>query len=179
MATLFPADLTHVELSRIFRMPRCYAPEYVTAALHDLVAARDLALLVDVDALERSALARIDRVMQLAFGALANVNVTVFLAARYERERCGALQRAIPGSKYIVRSAPLAMPIVRSELPSHIPLVALSDDPPLFDLLGEKDRGLALGRPELVRPNIVALADMSVRATLWWLHEERARALAS
>jgi hypothetical protein len=179
MATIFPADLTHTELARIFRAPRCYAPDHVTAILHGVVAARDLALLVDVDALERSALARVDRVMQFAFAALSRVRVNVFFAARYERERSLVLQRAIPGARYVNRSAALALPVVRDTVAASGPMIMLSDDPPVFDALPAKDRGLALGRPELARANITALADTSVRATLWWLYEERARALAS
>jgi hypothetical protein len=179
MATIFPADLTHSELARIFRAPRCYAPDHVIALLQPIVDVRELALLIDVDALERSALARIDRVMQFAFTALSRVATKVFFAARYERERSLVLQRAIPDSRFASRSAALALPLIRENVASSCPLIVLSDDPPVFDALPPKDRGLALGRPELARANITALADTSVRATLWWLFEERARALAS
>jgi len=179
MATIFPADLTHSELSRIFRSPRSYAPNPVMVTLAGIVDSPALALLLDVDALERSALARIDRVMQLALSALAQLRVSVFLAARYERERAAALQRHIRDALYVVRPAPLAVTQVRSAVPVGTPILALSDDPPLFEMLAERDRGLALGRPELVRANVVSLADTSVRATLWWLYEERGRALAS
>jgi hypothetical protein len=167
------------ELARLFRSPRSYAPELVTKNLQSIVDSPELALLVDVDALERSALARIDRVMQLALSALARVRVSIFLAARYERERAAALQRHISETRFLVHAAPLALPLVRAEMPSGTPLIALSDDPPLFELLAERDRGLALGRPELARTNVISIADTAVRATLWWLHEERVRALAS
>jgi hypothetical protein len=179
MATILPADLGYRELARIFRAPRCYAPDHVVAVLASVVGTPRLALLVDIDSLERSALARVDRVMQLALTALARVGVGVFLAARYERERARALQLAIPHCRNVVRSAPLALPIVRAIAGHDVPLIALSNDPSLFDQLTERDRGLALGRPELARGNVTALADTSVRASLWWLHEERARALAS
>ena len=177
MATILPADLTHSELARIFRAPRCYAPDHVIAVLQPMIEMREVALLVDVDALERSALARVDRVMQFAFRALSQVGVTPFFAARYERERSLGLHHAIEGSRFVNRSAALALPLVRDSSSSAV--VAVSDDPPLFDALQAADRGLALGRPELARANITAIADTSVRATLWWLYEERARARAS
>ena len=179
MASILPTDVSGLELARIFRSPRCYAPDHVTAILHSVLQAPALALLVDVDSLERSALARVDRVMQIALAALSSVEVSVYLTARYERERSLVLQRSIPRSTCIVRAAPLAMPIIRATLAPDVPLIALSDDPAVFALLADRDRGLALGRPELSRGNVTALADVSVRATLWWLHEERARAIAS
>jgi hypothetical protein len=147
--------------------------------LGGILAERALGLLVDVDALERSALARVDRVMQIALSALARTGVTICLAARYERERALVLQRALVGSMFITRAAPLAIPLARATLPPETPLIVLSDDPPAFELLLERDRGLALGRPELVCANITIVGDASVRAALWWLYEERGRAIAS
>jgi hypothetical protein len=179
MATILPMSGSTFELARLFRVPRCYAPDHVVAVLRTVVEADDVALLIDVDALERSALARIDRVMQLAFAALSHAKVKVFFAARSERERAITLQRAIPDSRFVVRSAPLAIPVARDMLAASVPLIVISNDPAAFELLGERDRGLALGRPELSRINVTSLADTSVRASLWWLYEARARALAS
>lgn len=178
MATL-PAYVSTLELSRLFRRARCYAPDHVTAMLSGLLDARNLALLVDVDALERTTFARVDRVLQLVCTALARLDVSMYLAGPRERERALALQRALPRCTYIVRSAAMAIPFVRATLASHTPLIALSDSVTLFDLLTERDRGLAIGRPELARGNVTAVADTSVRATLWWLYEARARALSS
>lgn len=179
MATFLPAEFSQVELARIFRAPRCYAPDHVTAVLTSILDAPHIALLLDVDALERSALARVDRVMQIALAALSRVDVAIYLAARHERERALVLQRSIPRCTYVVRSAALALPVVRSTRAAETPLVAISDDPAVFGLITQRDRGLALGRPELARANVTSIADTSVRATLWWLHEERARAVAS
>ena len=163
----------------MFPRPGRYTPEAARAMLEALVGAPGLALLIDVDALERSALARVDRVMQLALAALGTARTAIMLAARYERDRAATLQRSIPGARFLVRPAATAVPQIDAATPADTPVIALSDDPAVFDLLAPADRGLALGRPELARPTIASIGDASVRATVWWLYERRARAIAS
>jgi hypothetical protein len=147
-----------------FRHARCYAPEPVMTLLADVVAVPGLALVLDVDTLERSALAKFDRVMSLALGALRRAGVDVILTARYECARAAFIEHAVPGSRRINVS--------ERALPAST-IVAISDDPVLFAALTDVDRGIALGRPELARPNVVAAGDASVRATLWWMLEAR------
>jgi len=62
--------------------------------LRDVAGAPQLALVLDIDALERSARARVDRVMLLALAALGRARVELVLAARTEHERALLLQRA-------------------------------------------------------------------------------------
>jgi hypothetical protein len=178
MATLgsWSYSLDRIVHARAFRHARCYAPEPVLAALHDVVAARELVLLVDVDTLERSALARVDRVMLLALGSLACAGVHVMLVARDERERAMRFAHAITGSRLVDPIG--AISHARADWPAAS-IVAISDAPELLRALGANDRGLALGRPELTSANIAAAGDASVRATLWWLVEERMRTSAA
>lgn len=142
------------------------------AVTQGIAGARDLTLVLDVDALERSALAKIDRVMLLALDALSCAGVRVVLAARDERERAVRLQRRLRGSTYV---DPRALSF--AGLPA--PLLVVSDDPALLAMLEPDDRGIALGRPELASRQIAPAGDTSVRATLWWLLDERTRATAS
>jgi hypothetical protein len=58
-------------------------------------------------------------------------------------------------------------------------VILLSDDPQLFAALAPEDRGLALGRPELTSVNVCSISDVTVRALLGWLVEQRLRARAS
>jgi hypothetical protein len=128
-----------------------------------------LSLVVDVDALERSALARVDQVMVLALQALSWARVQVVLVADYEQGRAARLQLAIAG--WCCRKQEVV-----SELQQPTRVIAISDDPDLLASLRETDAGIALGRPELVRANIAVAGETAIRATLWWLLEERIRA---
>lgn len=176
MATL-PSDRTRLELAPE-RNARSCAPHLVATLLESVLAEWDLALVLDVDALERSAFARIDRIMQFSLVALSRTRVTIYLAARDERQRALIVQRSIPGARFMTRSASQSIPVIRASA-GDSSLLAISDDPEVFATLRARDRGLALGRPELSRGNVKALADSAVRATLWWLYEARAQALAS
>lgn len=147
-----------------------FAPASVTNVLGPMSGEPRLALLVDVDALERSALARVDRVMLLALGALADAGVQIYLLARYERQRATLLQAGITGARC---AHPAAVPDL------DMPRIAITDDPTVLASLGELDRGVALGRPELACRTIASAGDSAVRALLWWLLEERTRALAA
>lgn len=164
-------------LSRVFRHAHYYAPESVMDALDDVICASDVSLLVDVDMLERSAFARVDGVMMLALDALAHAGVRVVLVTRAQRERVALLQQRILGARC---AAPDDDPItnVRAERPAGL-VIVLSDSVQLLAGLASRDRGVVLGRPELVRANVVSTGDTAVRATLWWMLEERRRGLAA
>ena len=138
-----------------FRHARCYAPAQVIERLTDLVRVRSLALVIDVDAFEQSALARIDRVTQLALTALANEGVSVVFTATREIDRALRLYKSVLRSQFIPDAAR-----ARTQLPEESAIV-ISDNPALFADLRESDRGIAL--------------DRTVRATLWWLLDERLR----
>jgi hypothetical protein len=143
--------------------------------LRDIAGIPDLALVIDVDALEHSARAQIDRVMVLALDALSHAGVRVVFAAQRERLRAMRLRSTVPGATYIDMTY-AALCGVRGQ---SSPLIVISDDPALFELIAPGDRGMALGRPELARDNIAAAGDTAVRATLWWLLDERSRAMAA
>jgi hypothetical protein len=169
-----PSRPSNPALPPFTRLARCYAPDRVTAILVDAATSPELALIVDVDTLERSALARVDRVMMLALDALAQTGVHVILAARTELERATLLQSSITAAT--VLGEDLALPHVRSAHP-NVPAIVVSESPAWMERLGVNDRGIALGRPELVRANVASAGDTEIRATLWWLlaHRERAK----
>jgi hypothetical protein len=140
---------------------RFYAPSQVTRQLRSLACAPALALVVDVDALERSVMARVERVMALALDALAKTNVQVVLVAREHQERARQLHRVVQGARYVEHDDVVGH--VRGELP-NVPVIVISDAPRLLENLGESDRAIPL-----------CDADLGVRATLWWLVDARAR----
>ncbi|HEX5059067.1 MAG TPA: hypothetical protein VFV99_06890 [Kofleriaceae bacterium] len=180
MTTIESIPYTYERLvqARAFRNARCYAPDAVTTLLRGAMSAPDVALIVDVDTLERSALAKIDQVMLLALDALAHAGVHVVLVARYERDRAAMLQARIRGAWCFDPSDGSVIHRLRQWRASAHTIV-VTDDLALLAELGSADHGLALGRPELVRENIAALGDTSVRATLWWLLEQRRHGVAA
>jgi hypothetical protein len=156
---------------------RLYASAYVMELLDDLSRKPRVAVFVDVDALERSALARIDRVMVLALNGLCQVNVQVVLVARGEHQRAARLQREIFQSWWLKHSMPQrVLAQVRDRLPG-VPLLAISDDPLLLAQLSKDDRGIGLGA-NITRgsSNIAVSSDLNVRAALWWLVDIRSKA---
>jgi hypothetical protein len=161
--------------ARAFRNAHCYAPESVMTVLGGFVALRDLVLIVDVDTLARSALARIDRVMMLALDALAHASVHVVLAARYENERAELVRQGIRGARAINLDDST---LTRLREIGLVRVIVLSDDRQLLAQLTHGERGIALGRPELASPTIASIGDVSVRATLWWMLAERMRAMS-
>jgi hypothetical protein len=163
---------------RVFRHARWYAPAAVTAELDHIVGAPEVALVVDLDALERSPLARIDRVMLLALDALGHAGLHVVLAAKRAVDRAVALQPRVRGATVLDRNDGSIVVRLRVQRPD-VRVIALTDDPELIAELGELDRGIALGRPELAGEHVVAAGDTAVRATLWWLLFERLRAEAA
>jgi hypothetical protein len=162
--------------SRVFRHAHYYAPDSVMDALDDVICATDVSLLVDVDMLERSAFARIDGVMMLAFDALAHAGVRIVLVTRGPRERVGLLQRRIVGARC---ACPDDDPITSARAErAGVQVIVLSDSVQMLAGLTARDRGVVLGRPELARANVVSTGDTAVRAMLWWMLEERRRGLA-
>jgi hypothetical protein len=140
----------------------------------EIATAPELALIVDVDALERSALTKVDRVMVLALDALGQTGVRVILTAREEHGRATLLQRSITAAT--VMGDDLAIPQLRKANPG-VRLIVLSDAPTWMERVGVSDCGIALGRPELVRANVASAGDTEIRATLWWLLAHRERAI--
>lgn len=160
--------------ARAFKHARCYAPEAVVKVLAGVSQLQQLTLVIDVDSLERSALARVDRVMLLALDALARAGVNVVLSARFEYERATRLQLAIRGA----RSMDLREGAVVERIRAHSPdtnIIMVSDNPGQFVGLSAGDRGVALGRHELASSTVAAAGHGSIRATLWWLLEMRMR----
>ncbi len=146
--------------------------------LQEIVGAPEIALVVDIDALERSALAKIDRVMVLAFEALAGAGIRLVLAARETTDRAALLQRVLLRAELADGTDAEVLERLRSTRPD-LRAIVLSDDPDLLGRVARCDCGIALGRPELTRANVASLGDTAVRATLWWLAEEHARLVAS
>lgn len=152
-----------------------FTPPVLRTLLHAVVQHPSLAIVVDVDTLERSALAKIDRVILLALDALARAGVLVVLAARRERNQAELLQHSLPGARVVDGGDDALIARIREERPGTA-CVVITDDPDLLGSLGAEDRGIALGRPELVRRNVASTGDTAVRATLWWILEERTEA---
>ena len=165
-----------LRVPEVFHMnARVYTSATAMALLRDVAREPGLALVVDVDALERSRLARIDQVMRLALGALQDAGTAIVLLAWDAGDRADQLHRAIPGSIRLAHTVPNAtLEHVRGALPTS-PLVCLSDSRPLLDDLSDRDRGLALGSTLPGRGNVIHTSDLAVRATLWWLVDRRCR----
>jgi hypothetical protein len=173
-----PTRPSRPSLPEFTRYARHYAPEPVMAVLGEIVGAARVGIVIDVDALERSALAKIDRVMVLALDALAGSGIKLVLAAREAAERAALLERALGRAEVVDVSDAGVLKSLRVPDP-QLRLIVLSDNPAMFERLAFHDCGIALGRPELTRANIATVGDTAVRATLWWLAEEHARLLAS
>ncbi len=159
----------------ILRGARYYAPDPIPTMLTEVASAALLGLVLDVDALEHSALARVDRVMLLALGELTRSGVRLVLAARHEQDRARSIQRSLPVAPLLVEVSGKALVTARAHMPGAR-LLVLSDNPSLLEGLAGADRALALGRPELESPSVFPLGDKSVRAALWFLSHARAKA---
>lgn len=155
---------------------RLYVPEAVTALLADAASANRLATLVDIDALERSKLARLDRVMRLALDALSHLDVQIVLFDRRDPARAARIHRDVPGAWCSAARAPGdCLGEVRSRHRA-IPLIAISDDRELLAALDDRDRGIALGAPGPRTQRCAAPGDLNVRAALWWMVDLRYKA---
>jgi hypothetical protein len=160
---------------------RFYVSEEVRLPLCDIATAPALAVLVHLEAFERSAFARIDRVMRCALAALGRVDVQVVLVSHDEGERGALLHRELTTAWWLDlrqgwrdrggggRRASIglagAAACVRARM-AGVQLIGISDERALLDALTEHDRGIAIGN---------ASVDVSVRAALWWLVDTRAR----
>ena len=156
---------------------RLYASDAVIELLVDVATEPRVAVLVDLDALERSALARIDRVMLLALDALGHAGVQVVLLGRQQRGRAALVHGLLAGSWCVEHVEPRwTLARLRDRLPD-VPLVAISDDPDLLGNLMRHDRGIAMGADQPgARSNVVASRDLNVRAALWWIVDSRWKA---
>lgn len=181
-----PADTERFQTNARF-----YVSEDVRLLLRDVATAPELAVLIHVDALERSAFARIDRVMKLALRALARANVQVVLVSHDDSERGALLHRELPTAWWIdlrqgwrdrgddggLASIDLAeAPACVRDRMAGVQLIGISDEPALLDALAEHDRGIAIGDASRdAAGNVAASLEVSVRAALWWLVDTRAR----
>lgn len=156
------------------RVARCYAPDAVAKVLREIATAPTLGVILDVDALERSALARVDRVMLLALDTLAQTGAHILLAARDHQQRARMVSRSLEAPAVIFDAGSNTLFDAHSALPMGR-LVVISDNPALLTMITTEDRALALGRPELAGPLISVIGDSSVRASLWCLAHERQR----
>lgn len=176
MATDFSSNsVERFAPTRVFRSnARFYAPAHVVELLGDIASVEHLALVVDVDALEGSAFAKVERVMVLALDALTYAKVQVVLVSRHQPDRAAILHRGIPRSWCLDDVAALAQ--VRARIPD-VRLIVISDNRGLLESLGDRDRGIALGTDDVfARANIATTGDISIRAALWWLVDARSRA---
>ncbi|MBL9015361.1 MAG: hypothetical protein JNL83_14350 [Myxococcales bacterium] len=164
-----PSSLRRLDTLRA--KARVYASDDVRRLLGDVTAAPPLALCIDVDALERTYLARIDGVMLLALQALCE-RLPVALLAWDANERAAILSAALPTAVRCTHTAPhRSLAPVRAALPGRR-LVVLTDAPDLVADRESADRALLLGAlPHLGQRNIARIRDLEVRATLWWLAE--------
>lgn len=174
MATVELSHSLRFEATRAFRSnARFYAPACLIELLEGSARADELVLIVDIDTLERSTLARGDRVMRLALDALSQVKVQVVLVACSDATKAALLHHGIPGSWCIEREH--AMRSIREQLP-NVRVIAISDDLELLGSLEIDDRGIALNRGnEPLVSNVVTTDDISIRAVLWWLVDVRSK----
>src|SRR5690242_685809 len=122
---------------------RFYTPGDVAELLHGIASVPDLTLVLDVDALERTQLARIESVILLALDELERTGVEVLLLARrgspFRMRRYVQLHEEAEAALRTQRSA----------------MLLVSDRRELFDALGPRDRGVAI-RVCLARSNVAA-----------------------
>lgn len=136
---------------------RFYASPTVTESLQSIAGAAMLALVVDVDALEKRT--QLDRVMLLALQALARTQVNVLLVSHDEQVRLGLMRRGVP------------LPWLSADVPRRA-----------MTHLRSRDRGVRVIAMTEAADNVephdcwIDLRRTSVaetRAALWWLVHTR------
>ena len=159
-----------LRLASLRSKARVYAPDDVRRLLGDATGP-DLALCIDVDALERSQLARVDGVTLLALGALREY-FPIALLAWDAADRASMMKSALPGSIRCTHAVPRpTLAPVRAALPGRR-LIVLTDTEDFVSDLTSGDSALLLGAPaHLVSRNVARIRELEVRATLWWLAE--------
>ena len=135
---------------------RFHASRDLTQLLQPVANAPELAVVLDVDALERSALARIDRVMLFALDALARAGVHIVLVANDTVDRAASFHHELSKSWCIERAGAISR--LRGRMPAAR-VVAITNDYSLLSGLTSNDRKIVLD----------GASDVSVRAALWWL----------
>lgn len=156
---------------------RIYASDAVIDLLTDVATEPQVAVVVDIDALEHSGATRIDRVMRMALDALCHANVHVVLLVRHQRERAASLRAELTRSWCCERGdTAWTLARLRERLPG-VPLIAISDDLDLLESLSRRDRGIAIGPGSpATRGNIAPSGHLNVRAALWWIVDVRWKA---
>lgn len=171
MASLLAADPAYRTNARI------YASETVIDLLMGIATEPRVGVIVDIDALERSRAARIDRVLLLALDALCHANVQVVLLVRNQRERAEVVHAGLARAwRCEHRDARRTLAQLGERLPG-VPLIAISDDLDLLGSLSGRDRGIAIGPDRTAaRGNVAPSGDFNVRAALWWIVDARWKA---
>jgi hypothetical protein len=156
---------------------RIYASNAVIDLLVGVATEHQVAVVVDVDALEHGGATRIDRVTLMALDALCHANVHLVLLVRHQRERAASIRAELTRSWCCERGDPKGtLARLRERLPS-VPLIAISDDLDLLESLSGRDRGIAIGPgSSAARGNIAACGHFNVRAALWWIVDVRWKA---
>jgi hypothetical protein len=152
-------------------------PDPVASALSDLVTASEVAVIVDVDALERSRYARIDDEMLLTLDALMRARIQVALLSGIGWERARWLHHRLPESWHFEGMVPMfAIADVRTRIPG-VRIIAATDQEAICTALAAPDRGLLLSAAALlsIPSNSRMIGDVGLRAALWWLVDERTR----
>lgn len=154
-----------------------HVPDPVASTLSDIVTASEVAVLVDVDALERSQYARIGPLMLLALDALVNARIQVVLLSRTDPERARSLHQDLPGAWHFEGMEPMfAVADVRTRIPG-VRIVAATDQESICSALAAPDRALLLSAAAMlsIPSNSAMIGDVGLGAALWWLVEERTR----
>jgi len=156
---------------------RIYASDAVIDLLVGVATEPQIAVVVDIDALEHGNATRIDRVMRMALDALCHTNVHVALLVRHQRDRAASLHAELTRSWWCERGdTTWTLARLRARLPGA-PLIAISDDLELLESLSERDRGIAIGSGGCsARGHIAPSGPLNIRAALWWIVDVRWKA---
>lgn len=166
--------MVSLHLPDLFRSKaRVYAPDDVRRVLHGVASSPEVALCLDVDALERSRLARVDGVMLLALEALRE-HIPIVLLAWDANERATLVRAALPGTVRCLHAVPRrSLAPARSALPGRR-MIVITDAPDLIaDLAGDDCALLLGGVPHAAQRNVARIRELEVRAVLWWLADAR------